>query len=214
MVNHRSGRRTGESGSREAILVAARRAFAERGYGAATLRAIAGEAGVDPALVLHFFGSKDGLFAAAVRPPVDPDTVAATVAGGPPGEAGARLARLVVRTLEDPGARDVVIGLIRTSAADERAARMVRELYVERMYGAVARHVGADEPDLRAALVGSQIVGLAMARHVLRVEPLASMSPATLEGWLGPLLQRHLSGPLAEAPQAGAEPGHGEDGDG
>lgn len=226
MVNKRSGRRAGGGGaSREAILTAARRAFAERGYGGATIRGIAREAGVDPALVLHFFGSKDDLFAAAVRPPVDPDLIAEAAAGGPPEEAGARLAQLVVRTLEDPATRDTVIGLIRTSTADDGAAAMVRELYVERMYGAVARQAGADQPELRAALVGSQVIGIAMARYVLRVEPLASMAPADLEGWLGPLLQRHLTGPapsvrpigrtdgqLAEAHEGPV--GHEEDGDG
>lgn len=195
MVNSRSGRRAGDSGTRQAILIAARRAFAERGFDGATLRSIAAAAAVDPAMVSHFFGSKAGLFAAAVEPPADPDAIAAAVAEGPPGGAGERLARLLVRTLEDPATRERVIALLRTSTADESAAAMLRDLYVERIWGRVARLLGDDQADARAALLGSQVVGVAMARHVVRLEPVASMAADALVAWLAPVLQRYLTGP-------------------
>jgi AcrR family transcriptional regulator len=201
MVKSRTGRRPGESGTREAILAAARRAFADRGHRGATIRAIAGEAGVDPALVLHYFGSKDGLFAAAMAPPIDPARAVAAVTEGPADQAGLRVARFAMGVLEAPESRAIMLGIIRTSAGDERAAAVLRQIIMRDVYGPVAAHLGGEEPELRATLVGSQVLGMAMARYVVRLEPLASTPADAVVRWLAPVLQAYLTGPVpAPAP--------------
>src|SRR5215218_1956333 len=192
----RSGRRPGQSGTREAILAAARRQFSDRGFDRATIRSIAREAGVDPALVTHFHGSKQRLFLAAVELPFDPEQALPAVLAGDRAEAGRRLAEFLVGLLEDPPRRSVVVGIVRSAATEPEAARMVRELIGERVLGVAARELGADDAALRASLVGSQVVGLVMARYVVGIEPLASLPADRLVDVLAPTLQRYLVGPL------------------
>jgi AcrR family transcriptional regulator len=198
----RRGRRRGAAGSRDAILRAAREAFAARGYRATTLRGVAADAGVDPALVLHFFGSKAGLFAAAVRPPVPFARVVSAALDGPREEAGARIAALVTGALEDPGAREAFLALMRAAVSEPEAAAALRDVLTRELYGPIAAGLGVPDAPLRAALVGGQVVGLAMARHVLGLPPLPGTDPAVLRDALAPVLQRYLTGPLpaAEAP--------------
>jgi AcrR family transcriptional regulator len=116
----RRGRRPGESGTRQAIAEAARRLFGERGYERTTLRAIAAEAGVDAALVAHFFGSKQQLYVTVVELPVDPAQVAALVMAGDPDAVGERFARFVVGLLEHPESRSRVTGIVRAAAPSPR----------------------------------------------------------------------------------------------
>ena len=190
------GRRPGASGTREAIEAAARRQFAERGYERASLRSIASEAGVDSALIAHFFGSKQQLFVAAVEPPIAPELIVAQIVRGPRRGIGERLARTVLAVLEDPEARGQITGLIRAAATEPTAARMVRELITQRLLGPVASALGADQAPVRAALAGSQIVGLVMSRYVVGVEPLASLPAEDVVAAIGPTLQRYLTAPL------------------
>jgi AcrR family transcriptional regulator len=192
----RSGRRPGRSGTREAILAAARRQFGERGYDRATIRSIAREAGVDPALVTHFHGSKQRLFLAATELPFDPELALPAVFGGDAKHVGRRFAALIVDVLEDPARRAVVLGIVRAAATEPEAARMVRELIGERVLGVAARELGARDAALRASLVGSQVVGLVMARYVVGIEPLASLPPGRLVDVLAPTFQRYLAGSL------------------
>lgn len=192
--NRRSGRRPGRSGTREAILAAARRQFGEHGFDRATIRSIAREAGVDPALVTHFHGSKQRLFLAAVELPFEPEQALPAALAGDRADAGRRLAELLVGILEDPARRSVV-GIVRSAATEPEAARMVRELIGERILGVAAHELSMDAP-LRASLVGSQVVGLVMARYVVGVEPLASLPADRLVDVLAPTLQRYLAGPL------------------
>ena len=191
----RSGRRPGPTRTREAIAGAARRQFAELGYDRATLRGIAGEAGVDAALVVRFYGSKEALFREVMALP---PTVAEAIAGladGPRATVGRRLAELVVGMLEDPRSRAIVLGRIRSASSHPDAAALVREI-VTRDVGRLVAAVTDDEPETRAVLVGSQIVGLALARHVVRVEPLASLPATAVIDYMAPVLQHYFVGAL------------------
>lgn len=191
-----SGRRPGDSGTREAIHEAARRQFAELGYDRTSLRGIAAEAGVDPALVSHFFGSKQQLFVSVTELPVRPAEVLPVLLGGDPQTMGERLARFILGLLESDEGRNRVIALVRAAAADPEAARIYRELLTTQLFGPIAEQLGADQPGLRAAFVGAQVVGLVMARYVVGLEPLASLDADTVAAVVAPNLQRLLTDPL------------------
>jgi AcrR family transcriptional regulator len=190
------GRRPGTSDTREAIGRSARRLFSERGYDRTTIRAIAADAGVDPALVLHFFASKQRLFLSVVELPFEPTEVLPEVLAGERAEAGRRFARFVVALLEDPESRARMTGLVRAAASEPEAARLMRELLAERIMGPLAEALGVEDALLRATLTGSQVVGLVMARHVVRVEPLASLGADELVDVVAPTFQRYLAEPL------------------
>ena len=192
----RPGRRPGESGTRESIARAARRLFAEQGYDRTTLRAVAAEAGVDPALVVHFFGSKQALFLSVVELPFEPAEALPEVLAGGRDAVGLRFARFVVGVLEDPEARNRITGIVRAAASEPEAARVMRELLSARIIGPLSESLGADDARLRATLTGSQVVGLVMARVVVRVEPLASLEPEALVRAVAPTFQRYLAEPL------------------
>jgi AcrR family transcriptional regulator len=194
----RSGRRPGTSQTREQIAVAARVQFAEHGYERATFRSIAAAAGVDPALVVHFFGSKAGLFGEVMQlPPAVADALV-QIADAPPDSAGRLLAELVVGALENPATRPVVLGRIRCASTHPEAAALVRETVtrdIARLTSAVTR----DRPEARAVLIGAHVVGIALARYVVQVEPLASMPAADVVDLIGPTFQHYLHGPLPKA---------------
>lgn len=195
----RSGRRPGDSGTREAIRAAAGRQFAERGYDRTSLRSIAVEARVDPALIAHFFGSKQQLFVEVVELPFDPAAVVPAVFGGQRETAGERVAQFLLRVLEDPEGRRRMTGLVRAAASEPEAARMVRELVTREVFTRIAETLGVDDADLRASLVGSQVVGLVMARYVVRIEPIASLPAEAVVAAIAPNLQRYLTEPLPGA---------------
>ena len=197
MASGTRGRRPAGSGTREAIAAAARRQFGEVGYQRASLRSIAAEAGVDPRLVLHFFGSKQQLFASVVELPFDPETTFdALMAAGEQG-LGRRVAEFLFGILDSPEGRKTATGLIRAAASEEEAAATIRDLVAERLLLPLASRVGRDRPELRASLVASQIVGLAMARHVVGLTPLATASRDELVAALAPVFDHYLTGPLA-----------------
>jgi len=191
-----AGRRPGESGTREAILDAARAAFAEAGYDRATLRGIAATAAVDPALVLHYFGSKEGLFEAALELPVRPADVFARAAAAGPDQLGATIVRSFLEAWEPPETRVRLLAMLRSAMTNETAMGMIRDLLVREVFGPVTQTLGAPDARLRATLVGSQVVGLAILRFVGRVEPLASASVDELAAAVGPTVQRYLTGDL------------------
>lgn len=194
------GRRPAGSGTREAILAAATRQFGAVGYPRTTLRAIAREAGVDTRLVTHYFGSKQELFITVVELPFDPEVVlTAMLADGADG-VGQRLATFVVGMLESPQARTTITGLLRAAASEEEAAVLVRDLLMERLLTPLARLIGGDQPELRASLVGAQVAGLTVARHIVGLPRLADAPPAELAAALAPVLQHYLTGDLSPAP--------------
>jgi len=204
----RSGRRVGDSGTREAILAAARARFGDLGYDRATIRGIADDAGVDAALVHHFYGSKDQLFAAAMRLPVNPRQVlAAALAPETRGEdqsLGEHLLQTVLGVWEVAEIRATFLGLLRSAPTSEQAVVMLREFLAGAILGPLATAArqaapGADGQDAgyRAALVASQVLGLGLTRYVLEVEPLAQASSADLIAAIAPNLDRYLSGDLS-----------------
>ncbi len=194
-LSSRTGRRPGANQTRTLIVTAARAQFAEAGYDRATFRSIATAAGVDPALVVHFFGSKANLFHEVMQlPPAVADALV-TVADGPPEQMGRRLAQMLVGALENPETRPVVLGRIRCASSHPEAAELVRET-VSRDLGRLTSAVSTDRPDARAVMIGVQVVGIALARYVVKVEPLASASPADVVELLAPSFQRYLVEPL------------------
>ena len=193
--SRRPGRRPGNPDTRDAVLAAARAAFAERGFDGATIRGIAADAGVDPALVHHYFGNKDKLFLAAVDAPADPTELLPTILASPRDELGAAVVRMVLHVWDGPG-RAPGLALIRSAVSNEWTAKLLREFLVSKVLRRVVSTLGFD-PDVRAArasLVASQIIGLVMARYVLRLEPLASASPDEIVAAIGPTVQRYLTG--------------------
>jgi AcrR family transcriptional regulator len=164
------------------------------------MRGIAAEAGVDPRLILHFFGSKQELFVAVVDLPFDPATTFEHVLAAGAVGLGRRLAEVVLGVLESPEGRRTLTGLIRAAASEEAAASMVRDLVARRMLLPLASRVGGDRPEFRAAMVASQVVGLTMARYVVGVPPLAEATRDELVAALAPVFDHYLTGPLDLAP--------------
>jgi AcrR family transcriptional regulator len=193
----RTGRRPGVSGTREAILDAARRAFAEHGYQHATIRGVADLAGVDPALVHHYFGTKQELFVAAVQLPVNPVEQLMAVLNEDSDQAGRRMVETFLSVWDHAATQNPLLALVRSAVGDEHAAAMLREFITEEVLGQISHRLGSPDARLRATLVGSQIIGLAMARYIVKVEPLASATPAQVVAAVGPTLQRYLTGDLA-----------------
>jgi AcrR family transcriptional regulator len=193
----RTGRRPGqESGTREAILAAAERLFLERGYESASMRAIGAAAGVDAALVTHFFGSKANLLAAAVRWPFDPDVEVPRLLAGGRDHVGRRVVRLFTRTWDDSQRRDPIITLLGAAATEPRAAELIDDVLRTRLFGPLLAALGSDRPELRGNLATSQLVGLGTARYILGFEPLASARSDRVVAWVAPTVQRYLVGEL------------------
>jgi AcrR family transcriptional regulator len=192
----RRGRRPGGADTRSALLDAARAEFAERGFDGATVRVIAERAGVDAAMVNHWFGGKEALFAAALDFPVDPNALVTQLA---PEQEPDRLGeRIVVTflTVWDRTGGGALAALIRSIAGHEIAAKLMRQLITRMLVQRVVAVVAPDHPELRTALCATQLVGLGMIRYVLRLEPLASADHATVVAAVAPTLQRYLTGPL------------------
>lgn len=156
------------------------RQFRALGYRRASLRAIAAEAGVDQRLVAHFFGSKQELFAAVVVLPFEPAIAFDQLHAAGEAGVGRRLAEFVLSILESSEGRRTLTGLIRAAASEEQAADLIRELVTHHLLTPLAERVGSDHPDLRASLIASQIVGRAMTRHIVGLDPVVS---APLELW-------------------------------
>jgi AcrR family transcriptional regulator len=194
----RTGRRPGQTQTRDAVIAAARRAFAEAGYDRATIRGIAIAAGVDPALIAHYFGSKEELFREVMKLPPGAADAIAGLADGPRTTVGRRLAQLVVGVLENPATRDIVLGRIRSASSHPDAAALVRQT-VEQDMLRLAASLNVDQPELRATLAGSMFVGTAFARHIVGIEPLASLDTPALVDALAPALQQCLTGPMRDA---------------
>ncbi|MGZ4222504.1 MAG: TetR/AcrR family transcriptional regulator [Solirubrobacteraceae bacterium] len=193
----RTGRRPGqESGTREAIVAAAERLFLERGYEGASMRAIGAAAGVDAALVTHFFGGKANLLAAAVGWPFDPDVEVPRLLAGGRDQVGRRVVRLFTRTWDDRELRDPIITLLRAAATEPQAAELVDDMLRTRLFRPLLAALGSDRPDLRANLAASQLVGLGMTRYILGFEPLASARSDRVIAWVAPTVQRYLVGDL------------------
>ncbi len=191
----RTGRRPGPAKTREKILGAARSHFGLEGYDGATLRGIAALAGVDPALIPHYFGSKEGVFLAAVEFPIDPSEFIPRLLEPGVDGLGERLVLFFLETWDSPSGASL-LALIRSVVSNDRAAELMREFVSREVLGRLAEAIQLDQPKLRASLVATQLVGLAMLRYVIKVEAVKSASPAELARWIGPSIQRYLTEPV------------------
>lgn len=196
------GRRPGQVSSRDAVLSAAREQFSRKGYDAATVRAIAAEAGVDPSMINHHFGTKEQLFMAALESPVDPKDHIAEVLGGPREGVGERLVMRVLTVWDSPaGAAGVAV--LRTAMQHEWSAALVREFILNRAINPLLAGLGVpgEEASWRGNLVASQLSGLILTRYLIKLEPIASAPHAAVVQALGPTIQRYLTGAVgAELP--------------
>lgn len=197
--HRRRGRRTGGSDTRAEILAAARHEFATLGYPGASMRTIAARAEVDPHLIVHYFGSKQGLFVAIAELLLEPETVLDQLyAAGLPGLAR-RLAELVASCATGQVSQETVTALVRAAASEEQAAALVRDIVNERLLLPLIVRLGSDQPDLRACLIASQIVGMTTATHIIRLEPLTDAPAELLATALTPVFEHYLSGTLSIA---------------
>jgi AcrR family transcriptional regulator len=190
------GRRPGGPDTRGEILAAARRSFAEKGFGGTTIRAVAGEAGVDPALVHHYFGAKDDLFLAALQIPIDPRALVPTIFAPGVEGAGERLLRVFFSVWDDPHTRLPLIALVRASLLQETPESLLQQGILRMLLTPMRAALAPDEADRRVELVVSQMVGLVVTRYLIALEPLASMPAEELIAAVAPTLQRYLDGPL------------------
>lgn len=198
----RRGRRPGGADTRTQLLDAARVEFAERGYEGATVRVIADRAGVDPAMVNHWFGGKEALFTASLELPINPAEILAAIVPGDPDELGARIVRRFLGIWDATGGGPLA-ALMQSVASHESAARMLREFITTVLVARIVESVAPDQPQLRAALCGSQLFGMGLVRYVLKLEPLASADPDTVVAAVAPTLQRYLNGTITPVDAAG-----------
>ncbi|HKE50615.1 MAG TPA: TetR family transcriptional regulator [Actinomycetes bacterium] len=175
-----------------AIVAAARAEFARHGYDKTTIRGIARSAGVDPALVYHYFGSKQNVLVAVLDLPVNPAEVVSGLLEAGLDQIGERLVRLLLSIWDDPDGRTRFLAVIRTAMTNDAVADVMREFFAREVLAKIIKEIGAPDPELRASLAFSHVMGMAMARYVLRLEPLASASPDEIARLLGPTLERYL----------------------
>lgn len=182
--------------ARDSILAAAREEFAERGYEKTSVRGIAKAAGVDPALVHHYFGTKEGVFEASIEVAAGPLLNApGSIAEGPLDGVGERLARFFFGVWENPATRKALLAIVRSAMNNEAAAAVFRRLISAQLLRRIADQLDLPDAELRAELAAAQLVGIAMLRYVIKVEPLASANPDQIIERVAPVIQVHLTAP-------------------
>jgi AcrR family transcriptional regulator len=179
-------------GTRRTILDAARRAFASRGYEQTTIRAVAADAGIDASMVMRYFGSKAGLFAAAATIDLDPPDLASS----PARRRGEVLVRHFVSRWERDPSEDMLVFLLRTAVTNESVAEQLQATFDRIVVGPLTA-LGYDDAGRRSALIGSQLMGLGLCRYILRLEPIASLSGDEVIAGVAPTIQRYLTQPIA-----------------
>jgi AcrR family transcriptional regulator len=191
----RRGRRPAGQDTRTALVEAARAVFAESGYDGATVRAIATRAGVDAAMVNHWFGGKENLFAQAVlQLPFSPHELMEALRDGPPEELGERIVRTFLTRWDGAGG-DVFQALVRSVAGHEQAAHVLRDFF-QKFFRGIIGSAGSDRIELRTALCASQVVGMGMVRYVAEFEPMATAEVEVLVAAVAPGVQRYLTGDI------------------
>ncbi|MYV42762.1 TetR family transcriptional regulator, partial [Streptomyces sp. SID1328] len=173
----------------------AREEFSERGYEKTSVRGIAKAAGVDSALVHHYFGTKEQVFEAAVSVAFAPALAAPdAIAEGPLDSVGERLTRFVLGLWENPATRTPLLAIVRSAVNNDTAAAVFRRLISAQLLLRIAGRLDVPDAELRVELAAAQLVGTAMLRYVIKVEPLASADLERIVARLAPVVQGHLTG--------------------
>ena len=188
----RSGRRPGRPPTRGDILLAARRSFGARGYDATSLRSIAKQADVDPALLVHYFGTKEALFLAALDVTISPVSMFDGLADVSTSEAATLIVRRYLLMLDQEETRDVMLGLVRSAVSSERAATLLREFLGRAMLSSLSPLIDHPDRQLRASLVAAQLIGIAMLRHVVKAEAVAAAGSEELVSRVAPVIEAYL----------------------
>jgi AcrR family transcriptional regulator len=199
----RRGRRPGRPETRAQVLEVARRRFLAEGYQSVTMRSIAREANVDAALVSYFFGSKKGLFGAALALPANPPEVLRSALPGDPATLPERVLTALLRSWDDPQHGAPLRVMLTAAIQDAELSRLLKEVFEREMIAGLAEHIGGANAQYRAGAFWAQLAGLVFARYVLRIDPLASMTVDELTRHLAPGLRAALHGPR---PRAGGQP--------
>ncbi|WP_344840235.1 TetR family transcriptional regulator [Actinocorallia longicatena] len=195
----RTGRRPGHASSRQAILAAARDQFIAHGYRGATLRAIAAQAGIDPALIRHFFKDKDGLFSAAMELPPEAAGLIAGAFDGPSDQWGEQLTRTYLALWEDPETAAPLRATLVSAFANDQARDRLRAFATNTILTTFGPRLPPDAPGLRLTLAVSHLIGIAQARHLIQAPPILAYDLDTIVAIVGPTIQRYLTGPLPDA---------------
>jgi AcrR family transcriptional regulator len=192
----RRGRRPAGEDTRGLITEAARSEFADKGYEGTSLRAVARVAGVDPALVHHYFDGKADLFAqSVVLTRVNPAVMVDRILAGPMDTVGERLVRTFLGVWDDPENQERLVALVRALLTNDEVTVLMREFVTREIVGRVTERTKVSEAPLRGALAASQIIGLATTRYVVRLPAMVAANHDDLARWLGPVLQRYLVDP-------------------
>ncbi|MGW7576781.1 TetR/AcrR family transcriptional regulator [Streptomyces sp. NPDC054765] len=182
-------------GARERILAAARTEFAERGYDKTSVRGIGKAAGVDAALVHHYFGTKEQVFEAAIELTVAPALTMPDALAGGGADVGERMARFMFGVWENPVTRQPLLAIMRSALTHDTAAAVLRGLIERRMLQRVAGELAVPDPEFRVQLAAGHLIGIAMLRYVIRMEPVASADAEEIIAMVAPALQRYLTQP-------------------
>lgn len=197
----RTGRRPGQQDTRQEILDAARPLFAELGYARTSMRAVAREAGVDPALIHHYFGTKEGLFQATLELPIDPTAVLEGLPDGPVEELPARLLDRFLSVWDNPEVSPAMISVLRRALDDPQKAEPLRRNVVQQFIAEPLRQIlhelDPSTADQRISLLVTQLMGVIMSRHLVGLEPVASLTTDQLRELLLPALAHHMFGDLS-----------------
>lgn len=194
MSEGRSGRRVGSPDTRSEIVEAARKVFGELGYDRATLRGIAREAGVDPSLIYHYFAAKDELFAASIHLPIPPAETLRGVFEADSDDVGRGLAETFFSVWEQEEARAALLGILRSAmGGEDRAVEAFRQFLTTALLDQISPLIAGEDARLRALLMASQLVGVAMTRYVMKLEPIASTSVDDIIEMVAPRIQSYVN---------------------
>jgi AcrR family transcriptional regulator len=188
------GRRPGGPDTRGEIVRAARESFADKGFAATSIRAVARQAGVDAALVHHYFDSKDELFIEAMALPLDPRQVAAAILDGSREDLGRRIATVFLGVWESDEGQQRMKAMLRSVVTSDEVARIMREGMTRMILEPVSRFIDVPDAKLRVGLIASHLIGMALTRYVVELEPVASADLDTLVERLAPAIQQYVSG--------------------
>ena len=192
----RAGRRRGNPDTRATILAAAESEFAAKGFDRASMRGIAKTAGVDPSLIYHYFASKDDVLLASLDVPFDPREVVPALTADGSADLGNRIVAQFVSIWDDEAKQTRLVAIVRAAVSSPTAQDMLTNGLVRMVLRPISEAIAAPDAGLRAQYVASQLLGLAMTRYVLRLEPLASAPAEAVVAWIGPTLQRYIDASL------------------